>query len=140
MFEHNTCGRIGSEGGSGGRMRLRCRLLANKRSRVDVANSPTGPIIYLSSATHPATLKAQPPPFCLSVFDLPFRFRMDGNVTEPKEETQKEWNQKKTQVFIDQHRREKLDFRYTELKGKSTNLHIKVFLQVSGSTTAHVRQ
>lgn len=61
MFEHNTCGRKGREGG--------CILPTNKRSRVDVVNGPTGPIIYLSSVCHQPSLSLppwrllHPPPF-----------------------------------------------------------------------------
>lgn len=57
----------------------------NKRSAVDAARGPAGPITRLSSGTHQLSHHPQPRRLTPSTaFDLPLQFRMDGNATERK--------------------------------------------------------
>ncbi len=128
--EHITCGRTGRKRGSGGRTRLCCCLPTNKRSRVVVENGPTGPIIYLSSTTRLPSQCLPPwrlnPPFSPAVFDLPFQFRMDGNVTQQKVKTQKEANKTETLLLLDKHCREQLGHEVME-----QDIHLSVRLPFS---------
>lgn len=80
------------QGGNGGKLRLRYCLSTNKRC----SERPNG-VNHLPQFRNPASTNhphhPHPPsshlPFPLLAFDLPFQFRMDGNVTRQKEKERK---------------------------------------------------